>query len=43
MKRVLVVLIVFISGIIISGVINDKYMNMKKLPILSPCDVNQDL
>ena len=43
MKRVLVVLMVFVIGIIISGIINNEYMNMKKLPVLSPCDVNPDL
>ena len=43
MKRVLAVFIVFIVGVVIIIYINNDFFNRKKLPVLSPCDVNQDL
>ena len=43
MKRILAVFIVFVVGVCIIIYINNDFLKMKKLPVLSPCDVNVDL
>ena len=43
MKRVLAVFIIFVSGVCAILYINYSFMKIKKLPVLSPCDVNPEL
>ena len=43
MKRILAVFIIFIVGVGIIIYINYNFMKIKKLPVLSPCDVNSEL
>jgi protein SCO1/2 len=43
MKRVLAVFLIFVIGVAVIIYINYDFMNQKKLPILSPCDVNPEL
>lgn len=43
MKRILAVFVIFLVGVSIIIYINNDLMNLKKLPVLSPCDVNPEL
>lgn len=43
MRRVLAVLIIFVIGVVVIIYINYNSMNIKKLPVFSPCDVNPEL